>query len=355
MTTWLIKTHIIRFLFFRQIIAIESYADVFSSDIDYSFKEVLPLLPFHFLSRLFKSRKYNFTPILTLVKKNFPDSHISENDLVAIYQMFYIQRYIYRFLLNRWKIKKVFLTQNGIQKALICACSELNIPIIEFQHGIVDRGHLAYSYPRKNIENIYVPNKIMSLSDFWFRDCILPKTEIVPIGNDYFNINENVSAGKTGKILVISADVFGEELASFIQQCMDEPFFKSYIFYFKLHPNQFNEYDYYKSLFEQYENVIVMRNEKDVPTLLNETEVLFTIQSTAVYEGLQRGVKICILKRSSYMRHEHIFMLPNVFLADATVDLKYCISKENLSVSAPVFFQPFDRKLFEIKINGKIS
>lgn len=341
----------------NEILAIESYEESFASTNGCKCKLLLPLLPFHSISRLVVNRNFDFEPILSQIKTEFPDCQLDARYLNTLYQIFYVQRGIYRFLLRKWKVKRVFLTQNEIQKALIAACKDLHIPIYEFQHGIVDQGHLAYSYPNTNLNNVYLPDKIMSLSNFWFKDCIMPKCDIVPLGNDYFlpSRKENNIGERKGKILVVSADVFGRELAAFVQECAERDFFKNYTFYFKLHPNQFSEYDYYLNIFKDKGRIFVYRNEKDIPTLVSETEVMLTIQSTALYEGLQKGIVACILKRSSYMRQAHVFNLPNVFLIDNVSDFEKAVQtskslKEEALNDIPHFFEPFNADLFRKKI-----
>ena len=341
----------------NKIVAIESYEESLNYIKEQEYKLILPLFPFHFISKFWVNRKFDFTPIISKVKAEFPESRIDIEYLNFLYNLFYVQRSIYKFLLRRWKIRQAFLTQNEIQKALIAACNDLNIPIYEFQHGIVDKGHLAYSYPNINLANVYLPNKIMSFSDFWFKDCFIPKCEVIPMGNDYFLPvqNENTFLKRKGKILVVSADVFGRELAEFVQECAETDFFKSYEFYFKLHPNQFDEYDYYLNLFKGNNHITVLRNEKDIPTLVSETEVMLTIQSTALYEGLQKGIIACILKRSSYMRQAHVFNLPNVFLIDSVSDFEKAVTTSQSRNGGtlkeiPHFFEPFSIDIFRKKI-----
>lgn len=336
----------------KNMIIIETY-DIEFSKLGYKSKHILGLLPFSFISKLFVHKHYNFQPILELINEEFKTNNITIDYLDNLYRIFYIQKWFYSHFLRKWGIKKVFLTQNGIQKGLLAACRDLGITSIEFQHGIVDKGHLAYSYPHQtSYENCYVPDKILSFSDFWFNDCIIPSTEIIPIGNDYFTISPSnqLSQENNKNILVISADIFGEELSSFILSCLKKSFWKDYTFYFKLHPNQFFEYQKYCHKFEKYSNVVVMTNESDVPSLIDKTQYMLTIQSTAVYEALQKGNRVFLLKRNSYKRQEHIFKYQNVDLIDNEMEFEEKISsnfiiKQN---STPQFFVPFN---FEIAKN----
>ena len=85
------------------------------------------------------------------------------------------------------------------------------------------------------------------------------------------------------------------------------------------------------------------------------TDVLLTIQSTAVYEGLQQGERICILKKSSYMRQEHIFHYKNVFLIDNPEDFKNVLLADDNCNEHPIFFLPFNKELFEKTVNEQTT
>ena len=334
-------------------ILLESYVKSTSSHLKYDGGVILGLFPFSFCTRFIKIPDYDFTQIFSLVKSTFPQSSITISELQNLYKLFCIQYKLYTFYLRKWRVKKVFLTQNGIQKGLIAACKKINVPIYEFQHGIVDRGHLAYSYPQGiSCEDIYLPDRIFSFSDFWFGDMNLPGVRILAIGNNSFAIPESIKSADYKKgILVVSGDVFGKDLSDFIMKCLSEPFYCGYTYYFKLHPNQYFEYSLYLEKFKKYPQVKVLKDELDIPSLIKFTDVLLTIQSTAVYEGLQQGERICILKRSSYLRQAHIFGYKNVFLIDEPDDFKQVLLKDSGSIEHPKFFLPFDRKTFEEILN----
>ena len=338
-------------------ILLESSVKSNSPCLKYNESFVLGLFPFSFCTRFIKRPKYDFANLLSLVRLTFPQCSMTTSQLEKLYNLFYIQKRFYAFYLHRWGIQKVFLTQNGIQKGLIAACRDLRIPIYEFQHGIVDRGHLAYSYPSQiPSDSVYLPNKIFSFSDFWFKNLNLPGVQVLAIGNDAFSIlptlkTENYKNG----VLVVSADVFGEELSNFLMDCFSDDDPGKFTYYFKLHPNQYSEYQWYKEKFANFTQVKVITDEWDIPSLIKMTDVLLTIQSTAVYEGLQQGERICILKKSSYMRQEHIFHYKNVFLIDNPEDFKNVLLADDNCNEHPIFFLPFNKELFEKTVNEQTT
>ena len=336
-------------------IIIESYTyinDPFYSK--YDSRLLLPISIFPFLSRLlFKCPAYDFSHLCSIINAEYPDVHITNAELYGLYRNFYHEKKAYSFMLKRWKVEKVFFTQNGIQKGLIAACKSLHIPVYEFQHGIVNCGHMAYSYPDGiHSANVFLPDVIFSLSDFWFKDVFMPDVSIVPIGNDLFSISKTDLKDKkcSKKVLVVSSNVHGKLLASFIQDCLSDNFFGDYEFYFKLHPNQYAELDYYANLFAQNKNVYVLTDKFDIPSLLKMVDTVLLITSTSTYEGLQAGDKVCIMKRMNYYEQEHVFSNPNVYSIDTIENFKDALLMPSLP-QTDIFFSPFNKEMLYQNLN----
>ena len=268
---------------------------------------------------------------------------------------YYTDFYFYSSFFKKKNIRRIFLTQNGILKAFLKAAQENRIPVFEFQHGLVDIGHLAYNYPKMDYKEgqITLPNTILSLSPFWFNELYLPNVKIVPIGNDYFynplaeilsTTNINTNTAKT--ILVISSDVFGKDLSDFILKSEKEGQLKDISIYFKLHPNQFFEKEYYTEKLSSLKNIRIITNEKSVGELLKICNTVFAIQSTAIYEALQANRKVILLKRMSYLRHQHIFDRKNLHLVDTVEDFISALNTEIVIDQDITFFAPFDKEAF---------
>lgn len=308
-------------------------------------------LPQNIYYKLFRKKFFDFTNVLNLLNNSFGETKISNEYLNAILNHYYSDLSFFKKILKRHKVEKVFMTQNGIQKGLIKAAKELNIKIFEFQHGVVYKNHLAYSYPSLSEclnEKVYLPDTIFSFSPFWFQDVFLPNVNIVPIGNDFLynsiKIN-NLTKPKKG-ILIISANVFGKKLLKFIKNNSFQNNTRNIPIYFKLHPNQFDEKEHYIESLREFENIEVISNEFSVSDLIGKCDTIFTIISTTIYEALQSGRRVILLKEPPYKDHKHIFDRKNLHLVDTVEDFISALATEIETDPNVNFFAPFDKEAF---------
>lgn len=338
-------------------IGLESYI---TPDLKYFSGENCYLSPQNLFRKIYKYQKNDFSLLLSLIYKEFGVIDEVNNSLINLLIKNYSADYrFFTWLLKSKKIKKVFLTQNGIQKGLIGAARNMSIPVFEFQHGIVNSGHLAYNYPNIGYypDAISLPNKILSFSDFWFKDTFLPNVDIISIGNDYFfNPLEKIKESSNfdcEDILVISSSAYGVNLAKFILECLECNLFLNVNIYFKLHPNQFSDKVYYINLFSDYKNVNIISNEMNIPMLIEKTLVTLVVVSTAIYEALQVGRCGIILKRQDYMQHEYLIQENLAYVVDSVDDFyQIYISKINRNTeNRTVFFSPFNINIYKELFN----
>lgn len=301
-----------------------------------------------------KGETADFSFLINLLEKEFGELPFNEVFLQKKITDYYTDFYFFSSFFKKKKISRIFLTQNGILKAFLKAARENRIPVFEFQHGVVDIGHLAYNYPKMDYKEgqVTLPDTIFSFSPFWFNELYLPNVKIVPIGNDYFynplaetaRTTDNSSVAQS--ILVISSDVFGKDLSDFILELEKEGQIKEVQIYFKLHPNQFFEKEYYIEKLSSIKNIRIITNEQSVGGLLKICSTVFAIQSTAIYEALQANRKVILLKRMSYLRHGHIFDRKNLHLVDTVEDFISALNTEILTDPNVAFFAPFDKESF---------
>lgn len=280
------------------------------------------------------------------IKAVFPQCTVTPQRLTDLYVTFFKDRTFYRWLFKKIRPTRVFITQNGIQKGLFAAARDLGLKVYEFQHGIINDGHLAYSYPSiSGIDNkVYRPSHLCTLSDFWLNDCYIPYTKKVVLGNDYFKPQiSKASVPVRNKILVVSSTFMHKELFNFLERCKSElPNFKEYEFVYKLHPNEFGNVDAYKNHFLPYSNVMVSTNEKNIAQWMEECSTMVTILSTAAYEALQCNRKVIVLKRLNYQMMKIIFSCDNVYTVDNPNELQNALIEEMKPTSVE-FFSPFNK------------
>lgn len=306
-------------------------------------------LPQNIYYKLFRKKYFDFTNVLNLLNNFFGETKISNEYLNAVLNHYYSDLSFFKKILKKHKVEKIFMTQNGIQKGLIKAAKELNIKIFEFQHGVVYENHLAYNYPSECLnEKVYLPDTIFSFSPFWFQDVFLPNVKIVPIGNDflYKSIKINSLTKPKKGILIISTSVFGGRLLNFIKNDAFQKKTQKLPIFFKLHPNQFDEKEYYIESLREFENIEVISNEFSVNDLIGECDTIFTIISTTVYEALQSERRVILLKEFPYGDHKHIFDRKNLHLVDTVEDFISALNTEIVTDKNVTFFAPFDKEAF---------
>jgi hypothetical protein len=175
----------------------------------------------------------------------------------------------------------------------------------------------------------------------------LPKTTVIPVGNDYFSRRIEVTDNSASKqrIIVVSANEVGFIIRDFVKECLEyNNTFSDYTFVFKLHPNQFNQFEYYKDFFSPYDNVEVISNQKSIPDLLYDCETMISIDSTAEYEALQSGRKVVKFKRASYNGVMGLFQLPNVYIADNPHELYNALTEPIINEKS-IFFDTYNKQL----------
>lgn len=289
-----------------------------------------------------KMSTFDFSSLCKEVNEEFPQLYLDTSWFSLTIQAFYNGKCYYTKLFNKYRPERIFLTQNGIRKDAFSAAHDLNIPIYEFQHGVIHDGHLAYSYPKiKNLEGrVHLADKILKLGDFWLNDCHVPYAQQVTVGNEFFCPDPNISKSipDPNKVLVISADVIGESLVKFMIDVFENtPELKQFEYVFKLHPNQYHETDKYREYFKGYSNVIVATSEKSVQQWMKTCSSLMTIMSTACFEALQCGRKAIILKQGAYQSMQVLFGLPNVSTISTGDELLFSLQAP-ISPNTPEFF-----------------
>ncbi|MGQ7945282.1 capsular polysaccharide export protein, LipB/KpsS family [Flavobacterium sp. WC2509] len=299
----------------------------------------------------FKTQDYS--DLVSLITSEHENSKIGNEEINNIVIDFKIDYAFYYFILKWKKVKAVFITQNGIQKGLFAAAKKCNIPVIEVQHGIIDEGHLAYNYNKTisyDDHRIYMPTYYFSFSDFWIEKLNIPVKKIFSMGNSFFyNDQDTKIALKDSSaqgLLVASSDVFGENLKNLVLEFANRR--NETKVYFKLHPNQFSEKQYYVDQFANFENVKVYTNEKSLYELLEISKAILLIQSTALYEAYHLKIRGIIYKKQTYTRHSHVFELPNISLVDNVDELVKAFETEFVDdvLKKDLFFKKFDTAQF---------
>lgn len=255
----------------------------------------------------------------------------------------------YRRLLLAVRPRLIVMTQNGIEKALFRAAHELGVVVVEAQHGLIGRGHPAYSYPRGVDKRSLVgfPTCFIAFSDYWIRSCRYPADRCVALGNDEFHVVAQPPE-PDGEVLFVSADIYHAALSARLKEVAR--MLPHRTFAYKLHPNQRDDLAAITAELASWPNVKVIGSDVPMAQALPRASVVVLIQSTAAHEALQSGRRLCIVPELNYHIHRDLFDLPGVQVTSDASALAGAIEAPPGDGAPAVFFDRFDdaaaRRLF---------
>lgn len=324
---------------------------IYCSSNNYKYGSSLPMI--ESLLRHLVVRKLKIGDVLDKLSAEFPDVKWRREIIEDTYKRFYAQYYFYKIIIKSKNIGKCFLVQNGYQNGLYLAAQESGVPVYEFQHGEITKNHIVYSYPSllTSSSNIYKPTAIFTFGDFWLKDCNYPGVNKVSLGNDSYHINRDPSKEDHSKnILVVSDMLYGKYLEPLVKRAVKANNLNDIIYYFKLHPNQENEYNDYVEKFKEYSCVEVVRSTEMISDYLAKVAFILAVESTVEFEALSSGVKVMIYKRGYYQYVDCLFKEDGVYLIDKETDLIDVYRNhlnDQIKDYGNYFFKGFDKELLK--------
>jgi len=206
------------------------------------------------------------------------------------------RKWMYSKLIDRVDPQVVVIVVSYGKDAFIEACKDNGIPVVELQHGVIHKYHMAYHFPDE-VDVPTFPDYLFTFGEYW-RDCVnypIDDDKVVPVGYPYLERESKKYADieKSEQIIFISQGSIGEELSRFaIRLCelVDE-----YNIIYKLHPG---EYDRWRENYPWLENAELRVVDSDEPPLYRlfaESKVQVGVSSTALYEGLNFGLDTYVM------------------------------------------------------------
>jgi hypothetical protein len=248
------------------------------------------------------------------------DPHL-QSVISYIYRSHLAERRIWGEILDRSRPHLAFMTQNGMQKGLILEAKRRNVPVIEFQHGVIHSMHLAYSYPQSlgPAGTAILPDALLLFSEFWKKKCCMPGTKLVVVGNNRFS-NDGVRSTRSGAAVFVTAGPFQMYLSPLAVEIARSMPNRSFIM--KLHPSFLSDRASIEKEYRGIENLTVVGAEKNLPELMSDASDVIIVESTGAYEALDWGVPVHILKKAGYMLHKDLFLRPDVCVFETAKELR---------------------------------
>jgi len=244
--------------------------------------------------------------LLKQLQKSFNNRYdicINFNSLVVNQiSQFKIEYDFYYELLQIKNPKQVYIVVGYGQKPLISACKNNSVEVIEFQHGLISRYHMGYSYPL-NQKLYYYPDKLYLFGKYWSKNTPLPdkNTKFEYTGFPYFEnlVKKKTISKKKNQVVFISQLPVQEQLFEIAYRFAQKN--KIYDVFFKFHPKeQMKE----KSILigEKAKSLLnftlIQKVQADIYDLLSSAEYIVGVYSTSVYEALALKCKPILINLS---------------------------------------------------------
>ena len=206
---------------------------------------------------------------------------------------------IYKKLLKRIKPKIVIVIVSYGKENFIEVCKEMNILVIELQHGVISKYHVGYSYEGKKARKETFPDYFFTFGDYWSLVVNFPveSKRIISTGYPFFENQKKAykSTKKKNQILFISQPTSGGETLSKLAAELSNLEHFDYHVVYKLHPREsYSWKNLYPWLLECKAEVIDHKG-KQLYQLFAESKIQIGINSTALYEGLGFNLRTYIL------------------------------------------------------------
>lgn len=212
-------------------------------------------------------------------------------------------KHIYKLLYSWVKPDIVYLVCGYNKEPLVAAAQEKGIPVAEFQHGAIGRGHLGYDYKGWGAVP-YFPNCFLAFGPAWFNDVYMPtNTEIIVTGSPHIEkrIEEATKhvTRKTKQLLVLSQGTISEkllrEVAVFIKKRPD------WQVIVRPHPSESSDV-LKRQLIEFVENSpkrVQVGNEQSLSEQAAQSGVALGVNSTAIIESMLAGCRVALMPLGS--------------------------------------------------------
>jgi hypothetical protein len=232
-------------------------------------------------------------------EKTYFESKIEGSDKIisreinGAYNHFIIGKWFVKLILKWTNPDVVYLVDAYSKRHFITvAAKELNIKVVELQHGIISDYHLGYAFPIEEKNNqYYLPDLFRGWGEgwskaenAWYNDSYINSSfEYLDFLKDKYPISTLKERSKN--IVIISQGALGNELSIEIAKRVGK--FSNMNVYYKLHPGEFSTY----KNFSGYETLSQQANfsfvtDGDLYHLFSLSRYVIGVFSTAILEAV---------------------------------------------------------------------
>jgi hypothetical protein len=273
--------------------------------------------------------------LLSIIKENIIESSELYKEIREIINSKLMNRLLYSFSIEKRKFARllgrinpfcVMITAPHGHLAVIAASKELGIPVIEFQHGVIDKYEPLYNWSSAILQKkdkLLIPDKVFLWGQYWVDQLkeiqYGDENNLFPFGHTrIYKYKQNYKGVKRGEVLsnekiiivfTTQRNTYQDTIAFFEETFrLAEKENLPLLVKIKLHPHDDNEYKYYKTIQNRYPQFCNVYYHKDVDlyTLFISSHVHISIFSASILESFELGTPTAILKLPGYEHFIHL-------------------------------------------------
>ena len=210
------------------------------------------------------------------------------------------KKYYRHILKNKYRAVFIGYYASTHNFALIAAAKECGIPVIEHQHGMINKAHTTYNLPESSFAGVYCPNYFFTFGEYWSEQCRLPAhTKVVAVGSPQFDEAVSFYAGKekeAKKIVYICDYSLGHDITKQVIVLARLAAPLGYEVTIKLHPKEYlswrEKFPWLAEAVGELSNLICVSGPVSPYELLSGAQHIVGVNSTVLYEALAFGCHI---------------------------------------------------------------
>lgn len=259
---------------------------------------------------------------------------------------------LYRRLLERVDPSVVLLVVSYGKESFIEACRLEGVPVVELQHGTIDRYHVGYSFPGDRTKRD-APDYLFTFGEYWGGAVSLPipRKNVFDVGYCFLEreYERYSNSEKTNEIVFVSQGTIAETLSKLAVELADQLQDENRVVY-KLHPGEQDRWrEAYPWLLES--DVQVVEESPPLYELQARASYQVGVYSTAVFEGLRFGLNTILVElpgiqyMSRFAEEHDVPVVSNAAeLADALIEV------DDQPIDWTDFFEPGPKGRFEVAL-----
>jgi hypothetical protein len=260
-------------------------------------------------------------------------------------QSFLLDRKIYTeyysFLLQKINPRLIIMVvAYDFKRMILCeAAHERKIPVVELQHGVVNKSHMAYNFPGK-MKLASFPDYIFTFGQF-FADGVrypIASKNIISVGYPELEKNYRLynKKRKNEKTILFISQGYPEfaQYANIVAEALDH---NKYHIIFQLHPKEYFSWKNTVGRYLHNEAIEVVGSyDHTVHESLGKADWVVGCGSTVLYEAVMFDVKIVIMKLGAYCAAGDLYNHGYALLVDSPEQLIDEIEKDTFEVNKEV-------------------